>query len=831
MKVYKFLMSLSCYCLCLATCAVDNDKPLENWTAEEVRRVVVRGAGIDYGALDEVLSFVGRVKALNGASRLKLEANICEIILALPAPEHECQFDFVLALKNRRSLFAEMSDFSFWRTNRVAMLQLADCIGMYCNIETNAFRREIQEAYELDKVEWDREAERHEREGSIFVVKPGRNMTRVHTKFRIAKSWNPCVSSWRNAVLDIYSKHVLGYIDVISENERGLFVDEFTRRAKLTQEEKRQLFGSLPEKTEGVVDGSTTNFFCTTPQTFRIIAALGTDPFQPDTDGDGMDDGWEARYGFDPTTHNDNTVRTDDDADADSDGDGLTNAEECAWGTDPGEPDSDNDGVTDNAEIAQNSDPADPSDMGKPNSRTPVQFFFGDHSTSHSEKYRFTVSPVPIAGEANPPRTFSWVNANYGECETRTAMLTPGHSYEVRLAHASTNRSQGPDYDYTLNAVNVPQSVIVSDPDNLLGVHSSSSTFTGEGLVAILTAYKVDVAICSPDDSSWPELDVSRVLLDDEELRIKVTVTPQMASLAACRQKFGDSITVKTSGTCPQGVAVSLDDAQFSNGDGKSDIRISRSFPQLKQLGLLPSQDDDGIDEMAWIDMGNADPSQSSNLTDSEAFATIGYQFRGKATGDTTKTLESSPPNTSPSDSFFKAAGCEIVLLAYGGSASEKRQIMNQCDVFYYSGHGHHDSNDLAGGVTPAMAQGRWNKDLKVAVISGCSVLDINDYNGHYGGSAHTASPGRVWEAVGPPVFLGYNYSAPGDAGGAPARIIQAWIANRSSMGNANAWMKANADNRAWNACAIVKGQKYVYFKSSLKGLFKTQVEVSKESW
>ena len=80
------------------------------------------------------------------------------------------------------------------------------------------------------------------------------------------------MSSWRNAVLDIYSKHVLGYIDVISENERGLFVDEFTRRAKLTQEEKRQLFGSLPEKTEGVVDGSTTNFFCTTPQTFRIYA-------------------------------------------------------------------------------------------------------------------------------------------------------------------------------------------------------------------------------------------------------------------------------------------------------------------------------------------------------------------------------------------------------------------------------------------------------------------------------------------------------------------------------------------------------------------------------
>jgi len=570
-------------------------------------------------------------------------------------------------------------------------------------------------------------------------------------------------------------------------------------------------------------------------------AALWTDPFQPDTDGDGMDDGWESRHGFDPTTHNDDTARTDDDASADPDGDGLTNAEECAWGTNPsgddangdGIPDgrdTDRDGVVDGAEIAQGSDPADATDEGKPNSRIPVSFYFGDHSSSCSEKYRLTVSPVPVAGEANPPRTFSWVNARYDQCETRTAMLMPGYSYEVRLTHASTNRPQGADYDYTLNIVDVPQSVIVSDPDNLLGVHSSSDTFTGAGLVVTLTAYKVDVAVCSPDDPGWAELDVSRVVLDDEELRIKVTVTPQMASLAACRQKFGDSITIKTSGTCSQGATVSLDNAVFSNVDGKSEIRMSRSFSQLKQLGLLPSQDDDGIDEMAWVDMGDADPSQPSNLTDSEAFATLGYQFRGKATGDTSNTLESTPPNASPSESFFKAAGCEVVSLAYGCSASEKRQIMNQCDVFYYSGHGHHDSNDLTGGFTPAMAQGRWNKDLRVVVISGCSVLDINDYNCHYEGSAHTASPGRAWEAVGPPVFLGYNYSAPGDAGGAPARIVQAWIANRSSMGNANAWMKANADNRAWNACAIIKGNSYLYFKKGFWGQYRT-VMVNKENW
>ena len=37
----------------------------------------------------------------------------------------------------------------------------------------------------------------------------------------------------------------------------------------------------------------------------------GTSPPNPDSDGDGLPDGWESRHGFDPTTHNDDTVRTE----------------------------------------------------------------------------------------------------------------------------------------------------------------------------------------------------------------------------------------------------------------------------------------------------------------------------------------------------------------------------------------------------------------------------------------------------------------------------------------------------------------------------------------
>jgi len=275
-------------------------------------------------------------------------------------------------------------------------------------------------------------------------------------------------------------------------------------------------------------------------------AALGTDPFQPDSDGDGMDDGWESRHGFDPTTHNDDTHRTDDDADADPDGDGLTNAEECAWGTNPSNLDTDNDEVNDGSEIAQGSDPADGTDDGKPNSRTPVQFYFGDHSSSCSEKYRLTVAPV-VNRSAGTPRAFSWVNARYDQCETRTAMLTPGYSYEVRLAHASTNRPQGPDYDYTLNIVNVPQSVVVSDPDGLLGVHSSSSTFTGEGLVATIhalappqiSAPKV-IGVNNDDDNGngTPDYDDEGELVGDDDI-VEVTIS------ARCPEGMTGTLTIR----------------------------------------------------------------------------------------------------------------------------------------------------------------------------------------------------------------------------------------------------------------------------------------------
>jgi len=74
---------------------------------------------------------------------------------------------------------------------------------------------------------------------------------------------------------------------------------------------------------------------------------LGTDPCDPDTDGDGMDDLWEANNVTDPLTK---------DASDDSDYDGLDNLGEYLSGCDPSLSDSDGGGVLDDEEAARGMD-------------------------------------------------------------------------------------------------------------------------------------------------------------------------------------------------------------------------------------------------------------------------------------------------------------------------------------------------------------------------------------------------------------------------------------------------------------------------------------------
>ncbi len=227
-----------------------------------------------------------------------------------------------------------------------------------------------------------------------------------------------------------------------------------------------------------------------------LEVSLHTNPLQSDTDGDGMNDGWEYRYanrGFNPAQNNNADWNPRNDSGFDMDGDKLSNAEECALGTDPGNADSDGDGVKDGDEINHNSDPNDSTDEGKANSRAKVSFTFGDPSGSHSEKYSLQITPERGPEGDAQPETLSWLNENYGECETKTVLLKPGWKYKVELHHAGTDPEYkgdpNPDYDYQLEYVAGSGSVgiIVDDPDGLFGGNDNSGeSFTGEGKIAYL---------------------------------------------------------------------------------------------------------------------------------------------------------------------------------------------------------------------------------------------------------------------------------------------------------------------------------------------------------
>jgi len=457
-----------------------------------------------------------------------------------------------------------------------------------------------------------------------------------------------------------------------------------------------------------------------------------------------------------------------------------------------------------------------------------LSFYFGDHSESHSEKYCLRLTPVVGSGIGTAPRTLSYVNANYGECETKTVALVPGWKYEISLHHAGTNLESGPDYDYTLMPMeSVPTNVTIEDGESLFGVDDTSTAFSGAGKSASISIHAVThVAVCAPDDSSWAELEEGRVILDNESLRVKVVVSPQLATLDRFCQMFGNTLTVKTSGTCPNGVQVPIgSDATIDGLSGE--FRITKTRQQLIACGLLPSQNEDGVEESCAHDEG-AD-------VDSGVFLSGNENQRGRALVSSAGNLKATPPISIPSDSFFKAAGAEVVRVSCASCLANPRQIMNQADVLYYSGHGSSLTGSLKGPnggsfrLTPAMVASWWNRDLNCVVFSACSVLDINDYNNNYDDPFGGHSHGRSWGQVGPSVVLGYNYIAPGDAGGATTRIISAWKNNRAS-GDIDAWMNANRDNKAWNACAIEKDVRYVYFKKQLFGRHKIKT-VLKESW
>ena len=246
-----------------------------------------------------------------------------------------------------------------------------------------------------------------------------------------------------------------------------------------------------------------------------------TDPANPDSDGDNLCDGWEIKYGLDPSVANDEEL--------DSDHDLLNNHWEALLGTDPQRRDTDGDGKMDGIEVpvwalyggrvfAANApglpaelpteyaklthlpelsfatDPLDANDGDKET----VGIGWGDPSTSLSEKYIVRIEPVSGSGMGTLPRGFSSVNSSFGGGDTNIAFLARGWRYALTLSHSATRPDRNePDYDYVLALAADTNRVSVYDPEDILRVSSvTDGVFFASGKTAEIVVLEKGVTNC-----------------------------------------------------------------------------------------------------------------------------------------------------------------------------------------------------------------------------------------------------------------------------------------------------------------------------------------------
>lgn len=324
-------------------------------------------------------------------------------------------------------------------------------------------------------------------------------------------------------------------------------------------------------------------------------------------------------------------------------------------------------------------------------------------------------------------------------------------------------------------------------------------------------------------DGSWQALTWPQVILRNQNICISASGIGNDINAPETVD-----VIVKTSATYPSGVIKTLTETGNNTGIFRG------TFPAIDFLSSITS---DGIQEYVSIDFvtgaGNYNDSdrfnsKMDNLKNSPLYSLWFSRGLAKNDGNYNTTPKESQVNTS----FFKAGGVEYIWVEQGSITSATKQIQNQANYLYYSGHGFHDTGDILLTdnpydndieLNPIDLAGQWNQDIGVIIFSGCSVFDINDYNNNFADTAHTASPGLIWKNTGALYYLGYNFTAPTDSQDgdiyATATIIENFIYDKFNSGLSlfDAWKNANDIEMGHNACAIDKNNGlYGYFQKQL---------------
>jgi hypothetical protein len=190
-----------------------------------------------------------------------------------------------------------------------------------------------------------------------------------------------------------------------------------------------------------------------------------TDYRDPDTDNDGMTDGWEDKHKLNP--------RGATDATADPDGDGLSNLDEFQHDTNPRSVDSDGDGISDKAETDAGSDPNNKADKPKPNDQEvfDVSIAVGDTSDSASESWTCDVIRHTPSGTK---KLYKRVAGAPGPAVPKTFKLKLGYAYELKLKHRGSTKSP-PDPDYDFEVITTSTFVQLADSKFLVVTHEQDN--------------------------------------------------------------------------------------------------------------------------------------------------------------------------------------------------------------------------------------------------------------------------------------------------------------------------------------------------------------------
>ena len=265
-----------------------------------------------------------------------------------------------------------------------------------------------------------------------------------------------------------------------------------------------------------------------------------------------------------------------------------------------------------------------------------------------------------------------------------------------------------------------------------------------------------------------------------------------------------------------------------TTSQGQNVFRVSVAADWLQSNGIVRNADDEIVDKTS-VDMSNG-PDAGSDRIDSDCFdENAAGRLYGRARGRWGGNADAQIPEGEFNLKTVKAAGTACLMASCGASCSTKKQCQQQADVFYYSGHGEHDTGRLYGVAVPSDVTNHW-RDVDTVVFAGCAVLDIGDKGNHYSNPAsHSASPGLKWAAAsGAGVLLGYAYYAPLDDKGG-MEILEAWCGQRSALGDIEAWMRANDRRCGHNACAIRRmdgtSLEYHYFVKRARLYWSRQID------